>query len=72
MKDFGFKFDRLPFLSNFTFAFGGSQDGFFDDGGTRSDISNDSDGIHVSPNDSYSFNGDGVFFEKNDCIFCFN
>ena len=68
---FGFVLLLLPVPSLLAFAFGGLDDGFFDEGGTRSDISSDSDGIHTSPNDSYSFNGDGVFFENNDCIFNF-
>lgn len=68
---FGFVLLLLPVPSLLAFAFGGLDERFFDVGSTRSDISSDSDGIHTSPNDSYSFNSDGVFLENNDCIFNF-
>lgn len=68
---FGFVLLLLPVPSLLAFAFGGLDDGFFDEGCARSLMSNDSDGIHTSPNDSYSADGDGVFFENKDCIFNF-
>jgi hypothetical protein len=66
---FGFVLLLLPLSPLLAFAFGGLHDNLFDVGGARSLMSNDSDGIHVSPNDSYSVNGDGVFLENQDCIF---
>lgn len=68
---FGFVLLLLPVPPLFAFAFGGLDDRFSDEGCTRSLMSNDSDGIRTSLDESYSTNGDGVFFENNDCIFNF-